>query len=71
MTNTEGGVHLVANLDGPWAITANGVVLSTHKSRSVAIRTGQRLAKRHAQPFTIHRKDGEVISTKSYEVKPI
>ena len=71
MTNTEGGIHLVADPGGAWALQANGVVISTHKSRTVAIRRGKQLADRHAESFTIHRKDGEVISTQSYEVKPL
>ena len=71
MTNTEGGIHLVANPGGAWAIEANGEVISTHRSRSVAIRRGHQLAKRHAESFSIHTRAGDVISTKSYEIKPI
>jgi hypothetical protein len=72
MNNTTGGVHTttVENEIG-WVNTANGKVLSRHRTKEAAIEEGRRIAKRHAEQFTIHRKDGSVIVTRSYEVSPI
>jgi hypothetical protein len=68
MNSTPDGVHTTtgANETG-WVNTANGVVLSRHHKKESAITTGRRIAKRHNTVHTIHREDGAVISTKSYE----
>jgi hypothetical protein len=70
MMNTESGFHVTPNpAGGGWAVQSNNAVVSTHDSRTVAIDTARKLARRYSESYTIHRKDGVVISTKSYEVK--
>ena len=66
------GVHTTTNPKGTgWANQANGVVLTTHRTRATAIVKGRLMAKRHGTDYTIHRKDGSVIVTRSYAVGPI
>ena len=72
MPNTQGGVHVVTNPNGTgWVSQANGVIKSRHHSKPAAIAKARRLAKRHGEELIIHRADGAVIETRSYEVSPI
>ena len=66
------GVHTTITPKGTgWANQANGAVLSTHRTTATAIVTGRLMAKRHGTDYTIHRKDGTVIQTRSYAISPI
>jgi hypothetical protein len=74
MTNTNlgEGIHITLNPGAPgWVAQANGEVLSQHKDKRTAIKSGRLVAKRHATQFTIHRKDGTVIHSHSYAVSPV
>jgi hypothetical protein len=68
MTNdTKTGVHTTPDPDGTgWVNQGNGVILTHHRKKATAIAAGRRAAKRHGVEFTIHRKDGVVIDTRSY-----
>ena len=67
MSNTADGIHLTTNPKGTgWVNQANGQILSSHKFKTAAITKGRRLAKKHGAELSIHRRDGEVIQTKSY-----
>ncbi len=48
-----------------------GATLTRHRTKINAVGSGRLQAKRHAAQHTIHRKDGTVISTRSYAVSPI
>jgi hypothetical protein len=50
---------------------ANGVVLSGHRTKKVAASSGRLVARRHGTQLTVHRKDGTVITTRSYAVSPL
>ena len=72
MNNTEEGIHTTTDPNGTgWVNQANGVILSRHRKKPNAIAKGRRLAKRHGEQFVLHRKDGRVVETRSYEVSPI
>ena len=72
MSNTIEGIHTTTNRKGTgWVNQANGVVLSTHRVKAVAIASGRLVAKRHGTQLTVHRKDGTVIATRSYAVSPL
>ena len=72
MNNTKDGIHTTTNPNGNgWVNTANGVVLTRHRVKRTAIASGQRIARHHGQPYTVHRADGTVIATRSYEVSPV
>jgi hypothetical protein len=72
MSTQSDGIHTTTNPKGTgWANQSNGVVLSTHEFKSIAIDDGKMLAKRHGMQHTIHRRDGTVLQTKSYERTPI
>jgi hypothetical protein len=72
MSNTIEGIHTTTNPKGTgWVNQANGVVLSSHKTKTVAVASGRLVAKRHGTQLTIHRKDGTVIATRSYAVSPL
>lgn len=69
MANNIQGIHTLLNTkDNGWVNEANGVVLSSHRTKEAAIDAGRTLAKRYATLLTVHRKDGTVISTKSYQM---
>jgi hypothetical protein len=70
MENTSVGVHTKAQ-DAGWVNTTDGVVRSSHDTKKAAVAAGRLLAKRHGMQHTIHREDGSVISTKSYERSPL
>ena len=66
-TDTKTGVHTTTNPDGTgWVNQGKGVIISTHRKKVTAIAAGRRAAKRHGVEFTIHRKDGVAIETRSY-----
>ena len=72
MTSAIEGVHTTTNPKGTgWVNQVNGVVLSTHKVKASAVSSGRLVAKRHGSQLTIHRKDGSVITTRSYAVSPL
>jgi hypothetical protein len=72
MSNTIEGIHTTTNPKGTgWVNQANGVVLSTHRVKSTAVANARLVAKRHGTQYTIHRKDGTVIQTRSYAVSPL
>ena len=72
MSNTIDGIHTTTNPKGTgWVNQANGVVVSSHKTKRVAIASGRLVAKRHGAQYTIHRKDGTVINTRTYAVSPL
>ena len=72
MANTSNGIHTTTNPSGTgWVNQANGVVLTRHRTKQVAIGEGRLLAKRHGAQYTIHRKDGTVITTRSYAMAPL
>jgi uncharacterized protein DUF2188 len=72
MANTIDGIHTTTNPKGTgWVNQANGVVLSSHKTKITAVASGRLVARRHGAQFTVHRKDGTVIQTRSYAVSPI
>jgi hypothetical protein len=72
MANSTDGIHTTTNPKGTgWANQGNGVVLSTHRTKAIAVADGRLLAKRHGAQYTIHRADGTVISTRSYAKSPI
>ena len=72
MSGSIAGVHIVTNPKGNgWVSQVNGVALSTHKTKTTAVASGRLVAKRHGTQFTIHRKDGSVIETRSYAVSPV
>ena len=72
MSTTTDGIHTTTNPKGTgWVNQVNGVVLSTHKTKINAVASGRLVAKRHGAQYTIHRKDGTVIQTRSYAVSPL
>ena len=72
MTTAIEGIHTTTNpLGTGWVNQANGVVLSSHRTKKVAVANAQLVAKRHGTQLTVHRKDGTVIHTRSYAVSPI
>lgn len=72
MSSTIEGIHTTTNPKGTgWVNQANGVVLSSHRTKTTAVANARRAAKRHGTQLTIHRKDGTVIQTRSYAVSPI
>jgi hypothetical protein len=72
MSSSIEGIHTTTNPQGTgWVNQANGNVLSSHRTKKVAIATGRLTAKRHGTQLTVHRKDGTVINTRSYAVSPI
>jgi hypothetical protein len=72
MSNAIEGIHTTTNPKGTgWVNQANGVVLSSHKTKTVAVANGRLVAKRHGAQLTIHRVDGTVITTRTYAVSPL
>ena len=72
MSSSIEGIHTTTNPKGTgWVNQANGVVLSGHKTKKVAVASGRLVAKRHGTQLTVHRKDGTVIATRSYAVSPL
>ena len=72
MNNTAEGIHTTTNPKGTgWVNQVNGVVLSSHRTKAAAVSSGRLVAKRHGEQLTVHRKDGSVIATRSYEVSAI
>jgi hypothetical protein len=72
MSNTTDGIHTTTNPKGTgWANQAGGIVLSTHKNKPTAIAEARQLAKKHGAMLTIHRRDGSVLRTQTYEPSPI
>jgi uncharacterized protein DUF2188 len=72
MSNSIDGIHTTTNPKGTgWVNQSNGVVMSSHKTKVAAVATGRLVAKRHGAQFTVHRKDGTVIQTRSYAVSPL
>lgn len=73
MTNTTDGIHITTNPAGTgWAVAqSSGAVLSEHRDKQTAIKSGRLVAKRHGTQFTIHRKDGSVIHSHSYAPSPV
>jgi len=72
MIDTMDGIHTTTNPKGTgWANVANGVVLSAHRDKATAVADARLLAKRYGAKLTIHRKDGSVVTTQSYNVSPI
>ena len=72
MSNTTQGIHTTTHPKGTgWVNQAGGVVLTSHRDKVTAVEQGRLLAKRHGALYTIHRKDGTVVETKSYAVKPL
>jgi hypothetical protein len=72
MSSSIDGIHTTTNPKGTgWANQANGVVLSSHKTKKVAVANGRLVARRHGTQFTIHRQDGPVINTRTYAVSPL
>jgi uncharacterized protein DUF2188 len=72
MSNTIDGIHTTTNPKGTgWVNQANGVVLSSHKTKVNAIASGRLVARRHGTQYTVHRKDGTVIQTRTYAVSPL
>jgi hypothetical protein len=72
MIDTTEGIHATTHPKGTgWVTMANGVVLSSHRNKPNAIAKGRRLAKKHGEQLVLHRKDGRVVETRSYEVTPI
>jgi hypothetical protein len=67
MNNTKDGVHTLPDTKG-WVNVANGAVLSRHEHKANAVTKGRSLAKGHGTTHTIHRGDGKVVSTYSYEL---
>ena len=72
MSDTIQGVHTTTNPKGTgWVNQANRLVLSNHRTKATAVDSGRLIAKRHGAQHTIHRKDGTVITSRSYAVSPI
>jgi hypothetical protein len=72
MINSTEGVHVTTHPKGTgWVSQSNGVVLSSHRDKNVAIEKGRRIAKRHRTQLTIHRRDGTVVQTQSYSAAPV
>jgi hypothetical protein len=72
MPSTNDGIHITTNPAGTgWVARANGTVISQHRDKSTAIKSGRLVAKRHGVQFTVHRKDGTVSQTRSYGASPI
>jgi hypothetical protein len=72
MVDTSNGIHVTTHPSGTgWASIAKNVVLSSHKTKTAAFDEGRILAKRHGQQLTIHRRDGAVTATHSYERTPV
>ena len=72
MSTTTDGIHTTTNPKGTgWANQACGVILSTHRDKPNAIAEARQLAKRHGVLLTIHRRDGSVLRTQTYEPSPI
>ena len=72
MSGSNDGIHIVTNPKGTgWISQVGGVALSNHKTKATAVASGRLVAKRHATQFTVHRKDGTVLETKSYAVSPL
>jgi hypothetical protein len=72
MNSTVEGIHTTTNPKGTgWVNQVHGVVLSRHRTKAAAVLSGRLVAKRHGEQLTVHRKDGSVIETRSYEVSPI
>jgi hypothetical protein len=72
MSNEIDGIHTTTNPKGTgWVNQANGVLLSRHHIKSNAVAAGRQLAKRHGEQFTVHRKDGSVIETRTYGTSPV
>jgi hypothetical protein len=72
MSSSIEGIHIVTNPKGTgWISQVNGVALTTHKTKTTAVASGRLVAKRHGTRFTVHRKDGSVIETRSYAVSPV
>jgi hypothetical protein len=72
MSNTVQGVHTTTNPKGTgWVNQSNGTILSSHQVKTVAVKAGRLLAKRHRTQLTVHRRDGTVVRTQSYSAAPI
>ena len=72
MSSVIDGIHTTTNPKGTgWANQAGGVILSTHRDKPAAIAEARQLAKRHGVLLTIHRRDGSVLRTQTYEPSPI
>ena len=72
MSTSTNDVHIKTDPNGTgWIAEGNGKVLSTHREKSAAVKSGRLAAKRHGAQFTVHRKDGTVLTTKSYGTTPI
>jgi hypothetical protein len=72
MTDTTVGVHITTNpLGTGWVTQKNGAVVSEHKEKQTAIKSGRLVAKRHGMQFTVHRTNGTVIETRSYAPSPV
>ena len=68
-------INLIQTTTNPsgtgWVNQANGAILTRHRLKATAVDSGRLQAKRHAAQHTIHRKDGTVISTRSYATSPV
>ena len=72
MSTTINAIQTTTNPNGTgWVNQANGNVLTRHRTKVNAVDSGRLQAKRHGAQHTIHRKDGTVISSRSYAVSPI
>ena len=70
MSNEIDGIHMTTERKRWVNKTADGKLLSTHIQRANALAKGISLAKRHGEQFTVHRRDGSVISTRTYGKSP-
>jgi ketosteroid isomerase-like protein len=72
MPNFSEGIHTTINPKGTgWVALSGDVVITSHRTKAAAIDSGRRLAKRYGEQFTIHRKDGAVIETRTYAKAPL
>jgi ketosteroid isomerase-like protein len=69
------GVHVTTErTDEPgtgWVVKANGKIDSSHRTKTAAIAAGRVLAKRHGEQFTVHRRNGSVVETRTYAKSPL
>ena len=73
MSNSIDGVHTTTNPKGTGWVnqSANGTLLSSHQVKTIAIKAGRLLAKRHRTQLTVHRRDGTIVQTQSYNAASI
>ena len=68
-----GGVHTVPVPESEgkgWRNKVDGVVLSRHRTKEVAVATGREIARRLKVEHTIHNEDGEIGEKNSYGNDP-